>query len=383
MRIRVDSKVSIFSRKGFYALGLLLLFAILAILALKTLLNQENVFVPRRELPAMTTTKPSYLISDNYHIYQTSDLFNVDALIKTYTYDEVLDLVETHAVVTKGNKLHYIQFDNEGNIAREISLGTHPDLVLSMSQNILLYDKEVLFLYVIPLRGFRLIRIAADNTYTENYYPIAEFFRLFSDNSVFITGTDIIIPNGGLNTYVIDLISGNVISEPIMQNGCGKGNWEIHHNADDLFVLKSDLNICIYNYSTQLAVTSLPLSGSMWFKIFPKSWLLAVEPWETLANLPSSAGRIDFYDLHTSKQVATIDISENRDFQDQRSTSPGGYSLLGGSYFNPSQNEFFLSTRAGMQTFVLCLDSNLDFVKFVPAPHFHLDTLTILSSNSV
>lgn len=347
---------------------LILLLLVVVIVGIGIFLMNRNV--EPQGIVEVPTLQSRFLLSDNTKVSLSTKLFGDDGVIENYQYNEVLDFVDGNAVVTKKNVIYYVQFNNEGKVAREVELGIRPDMVLSMARKVLVNGEDTYYLMVIPLRGFRLFKIAADSTITENYYPVNEFFKLYSDNVPFISNNKIFIPNGGLSLYSIDLSSLALGSSTIDPQLCGAGTWSINHNYKNLFVLTSATQICVFNFDISKAVNTFPLSGNLWCRIVPELKLLLVENWEMHNNFPASKGTVAIYSLESGENISNIDLSINAEFLAERGGSPGGYSLIGDTYVLNS-NELHLFTRAGKGSYALTLNEVYEMKEFKPVSNFN------------
>ncbi len=312
-----------------------------------------------------------FLLASNTEIVQSNTLLNPESIVKTYNYNEVLDFKAGRAVVTKQNVIYYVQFDAKGEIAREVELGIRPDLVLAMAHQLLLNSDNAYFAYVIPLRGIRLFQISADSKVLEKYFPINEFFSLYSDNELFISQNKLYIPDGGLKLYAIDLSAFTLATETMAIEGCHKNNWEMSHNRNDLFILKSGTEICVRNFTTGKVFSKFDVSAGSWFRLIPETNLVIVEDWQTLNNFPSSTGNLTIYSLDKGQELSKVDLSANSDFIAERTGSPGGYSLIGADYVFTELNQLYLFSRAGRHIFVLKLDQEFRVVGFEQVSDFH------------
>lgn len=306
-------------------------------------------------------TSTSYMTSDRNKIYILKDIFDSSSISKTIEYSQVYDFNNKNAVITKQDELFYLQFDNDGVIKRQVDLGSKPDLVLSVISKIFVKDKDTFFAYYVPLRGIRVFKIASDDKIEENFYP-TKVVRNYSDNKIFISGNQIIIPSGDIGYLKIDLSLNVMTTEQISTEACGSGDWKTNHNENELFILKTDSEICIYNFKENKVITKLATNKTTWYKFIPEKNLLLTEAWENTNGFPNSTGKITIYNLDAVEASKNIDLSTNANFITQRNSSPGGYSLISSYYLN--NENIYLITRAGKSVFLTQLNKNLEFVKF-------------------
>lgn len=324
--------------------------------------NQETTVLPE------LTREPRFVIPGINKIRISRNLFDDGAFTKTLDFNEVLAFDSGHAVVTRQNILHYIQLDSKGEIVRDVEIGPRPDMVLSMARKLLIIGDKAVYVYVIPLRGIKVIAVAADNSIIEKFNPLNEFFRLYTDNDIWVNGDNIFIPNGDLQMLTINTTDYSIANQTLEASTCGAGDWDIYHNIGTILLLRSAAEVCIMDSASNALVSKFALSGNFWFHLIPELKSVAVEAWEMRAGFPTSTGTVDFYAWDSGLKVNQIDLTQNPDFQTESASSPGGYSLIESHLIDPVTENLYLFTRAGKNLFKLEVNNEFKMENFTQIP---------------